>query len=96
MAYSEEIKKKVWSKGQIVFGYDSDKFRKDECGAWMIYEQYGKSRSSIFEWEIDHINPDGGDEISNLRPLQWQNNLEKSDGRLKCKVTSSGNQNIEI
>lgn len=97
MDYST-IKEQVWNKGQIVFGYDADKYRQDECGAWMIFEQHG-NRNSIYGWEIDHIKPveqGGTDELSNLRPLQWENNLNKSEGRLKCKVSSQGNKNIYL
>ena len=95
MTFTEEIKQKVWEKAQIVFGYDSDKYRKDECGAWITFVKYGK-RESKYGWEIDYINSDDMDDLSNLRPLHWHNTLEKSDGNLKCKVTSSGNKNIEI
>ena len=38
-------------------------------------------RGSIYGWEIDHIKPkkDGGsDDLSNLRPLQWEANLDTS------------------
>ncbi len=49
--------------------------------------EYG-NRDSQYGWEIDHINPDGGDGLSNLRPLQWANNVATSDGRLRCVVQS--------
>ena len=42
-------------------------------------------------WEIDHIKPDskgGEDIISNARPLQWYNNVDRSNGRLNCPVTA--------
>ena len=46
----------VWNKGQVVPGYDSSKYRKDQCGAWMTFSEYG-NRSSVYGWEIDHITP---------------------------------------
>ncbi|MFN7825163.1 MAG: HNH endonuclease signature motif containing protein [Pseudobdellovibrionaceae bacterium] len=47
----------------------------------MKFSDYGNTESD-FGWEIDHINPvsnRGGDDISNLQPLQWKNNRQKSD-----------------
>ena len=95
MAFSDEDINKVWAKGTTVPGYDSSKYRKDSCDAWMERAQYG-NRDSKYGWEIDHIVPGGTDSLSNLRPLQWENNLSKSDGRLVCAVTSSGNTNVTI
>lgn len=98
MAFSEDVIQQVWNKGIVVAGYDPAVYRKDQCGAWMKRSEYG-NRSSGLGWEIDHITPvshGGSNALSNLRPLNWQNNMEKSDGRLKCKVTSSGNKNIPI
>ena len=85
----------VWNSGQVVFGYNYAKYRKDQCGAWISRDRYGDI-SSPFGWEVDHIKPvsDGGnDSIENLRPLQWQNNRSTSDGRLTCAMTSDGNTN---
>lgn len=36
MAYSEELKHKVWQKGEIDDRYNPVLFRKDACGAWMF------------------------------------------------------------
>ena len=91
---SEDTEQKVWEKGKPVSGIDKSKWRKDDCTAWIKRDKHGK-RESVYGWEIDHINPDGGDNLSNLRPLQWKNNVRTSDGRLKCPVKSEGNKNVE-
>lgn len=93
MAWDEETIQKVWEKGKIVPDQKADQWRKDECGAWIGRQNYGK-RDSSYGWEIDHISPGGPDILSNLRPLQWENNAEKSEGRLKCNVTASGTKNV--
>lgn len=96
MAFTEQQIQKVWEKANIDPNNNPNDFRKDACNAWIQRSQYG-NRDSIYGWEIDHIKPkseNGTDEISNLRPLHWQNNLSKSDGRLVCVVVSQGNTNI--
>jgi hypothetical protein len=94
MPWSDADIQKVWEKGKVVSNNDKDRWRKDDCDAWIGRQEYG-NRNSQYGWEIDHVNPSGGDQLSNLRPLQWQNNVDKSDGRLKCNVTASGTDNVK-
>lgn len=93
-----EIIRKVWGKGKVISGNDPGEWRKDECGAWIGWDYYG-NRNSQYGWEIDHIKPEsmnGTGDISNLRPLQWENNLSKRDGRLVCVVTANGKENSKL
>ncbi len=81
-SYSENEKKEVWSKASQY----KDGWAKDTYGAWMLWSAYG-DRANPYGWEIDHIRADskgGSDNTSNLQPLQWKNNADKSD----TKVTS--------
>ena len=97
MAFTEEEIQKVWEKATVVSGNKPNKFRKDQCGAWIARNQYG-NRDSDYGWEIDHITPKsngGGDELSNLRPLHWENNMSKSDGKLVCVVAAKGVNNVK-
>lgn len=73
----------VWEKGTVVTGRNPLDWRKDQCGTLIAWDEYG-NRGSQYGWEIDHISPGGSDNLPNLRPLQWENNVNKSDGRLKC------------
>jgi hypothetical protein len=96
MAFSEEIIQEVWEKGTVVSNNDPEIWRKDQCGAWISRSYYG-NRDSQYGWEIDHITPEsegGGEQLSNLRPLQWENNVSTQAGRLTCSVTASGKNNI--
>lgn len=96
MVSSEEEKKiqQVWNKGKVVSGYDAEKWRKDECDAWISRKDYG-DRKSIYGWEIHHVKTDS-DDVSNLDPLQWENNVVTSDKKkLTCAISSEGNKNIK-
>lgn len=92
--WTDDMIQDVWEEGKIISGYNKDEYRKDQCDAWIKRIEYG-NRSSSLGWEIDHVSPGGEDILSNLRLLQWENNVDKSDGRLKCNVTANGTKNIK-
>jgi len=67
----------VWQKGRPVFGRHPAEMRMDTYGSYMRYAEYGLQTG--FGWEIDHIDPNGPDEMWNLQPLFWLNNTRKGD-----------------
>lgn len=106
MEFTKEQINGAWGKAQIVDGYDPLRFRKDACGAWIIYDKYGIT-DSPYGWEVDHIVPrslleqmrvpeDSINDAQNLRALQWQNNRNKGDyyPSYMSKVMADGNNNI--
>ena len=86
--FDEQTIEAVWQKGTPEPGLTI--YRKDKCSASIERQKYGKVEQ--YGWEIDHIKPvalGGGDELSNLQPLQWENNRHKSDSypNWTCKVS---------
>lgn len=106
MEITETLKREVWEKGRIVKGFEPEMYRKDACGAWMVWDKYGVT-DNMYGWQIDHIYPvnrlkrmDISDEeiwnLKNLRPLQHQNNASKADDypSYTSVVTADGKRNI--
>jgi 5-methylcytosine-specific restriction endonuclease McrA len=80
-SWSETTKKIVWNKGSVIEGFLPEIWRRDKCGRAMKFSEHA-NRKSEYGWEIDHIVPvahNGTDELSNLQPLYWGNNLDKGD-----------------
>jgi 5-methylcytosine-specific restriction endonuclease McrA len=72
--------KQVWAKGKTIAGEDQATWRKDEEGNRIRFSSYGTQ--GTYGWEIDHktaVARGGTDNLSNLQPLHWQANREKSD-----------------
>ena len=71
----------VWNKGAEIPGRDSKLWRRDKCGHIINRADYGNTKSE-YGWEVDHIKPvakGGSDDLSNLQPLYWETNRDKSD-----------------
>jgi hypothetical protein len=105
MEVTEKLKREVWEKAQSVKGLNPDMYRKDPCGAWIVWDKYGV-QDSIYGWEIDHIYPQSKlqergfsveqiDDLRNLRPMQHSNNESKGDDypSYMYAVTSEGKKN---
>ena len=75
----EQRRLAVWEKGRLILGWNSAEWRRDDYGNLIAFSAYG-NRNSQYGWEIDHITPvdnGGGDELRNLRPLQWEANVRR-------------------
>jgi hypothetical protein len=78
-AFSKEVVEAVWQKARTLGIYES--IRVDAWGWTIVQQDYGNP-SSRYGWEIDHIisvEDGGGDELTNLQPLQWENNRRKDE-----------------
>jgi hypothetical protein len=98
----KELIQQVWDKGLILPGYDKDAYRADHCGAIIQRDMYNDTSGPLsMGWEIDRIKPlsyGGTSDLSNLQPLQWENNRKKNEDypSWSCRVKASDQKNIYI
>lgn len=97
--YTEEQIEQVWQKARIVANNNPNVFRQDYAGAWIRRDQY-KDRDAKYGWEIDHCLPEskgGTDDLSNLYPLHWRNNVSKGNNypSWETVLSSEGNKNVK-
>lgn len=86
----------MWNKAKIIDGEDPAVFRQDYAGAWIKRDEYGNTESTL-ECEIVHRKPvanDGSDDLSNLDPLQWNNNRTKIDDYLQWRTTMKAGESL--
>ena len=78
-AFTEEVIEAVWKKARSMGIYET--LRMDAWGWTIVRQDFGNTRSR-YGWEIDHIIPvshGGTDDLTNLQPLQWENNRRKDE-----------------
>ncbi len=92
--YDREVIDRVWRQAGEIAGNDSALWRKDECGAWIYRLDYGR-RHSDFGWEIHDptVGLRGGGAVLSLRPLHWQNYLDRQATQTQSRVTADGLRN---
>lgn len=101
-------KQRVWGKATLIDANNPESGKKDPCGACIKEEYYG-DRNSIYGWEIDHIIPESVlkdvgvpqeliDDIDNLRPMHWRNNVQKSDDFpvYGGEIAAVGDKNFDV
>lgn len=77
-SYTEDELNRIFAKGTPIAGRDENEWRKDACGHTIARSKYWHTNDDE-GWEVDHMYPDGGDGMDNLRPLQVSANRAKGD-----------------
>lgn len=74
---SIDEKKAIWEKANLITGYEPNKWRRDNYGNEIKWDDYD-DRKSNYGWEIAHINlisnSISNQASQNLQPLHWKNN----------------------
>ena len=84
MPYSEQLIQQVWEKTRVNPDIAMDKWREDECGAWIEHERY-EDRLSQFGWVIVNVSAGGLDILKNLRAFNHRNGYEIAFSRPNAK-----------
>lgn len=94
--YTEEEKDRIFQKCRAISGMDSRQWRIDSSGAIIRRTSYGRD-DELYGWEIDHVVPiailekyhvptELQNNETNLRALNWNNNVSKGDSYPKYNI----------
>lgn len=70
----------VWAKAKVEPSRDGRMWRKDFAGAWIRRDMLGMH--TTYGWTVSRLQPvtrGGSDQIDNLVPAHWRNNMMKSN-----------------
>ena len=96
--FTQQQIENVWLKATVDSSRDDHIWRKDFAGAWIRRDMLGLHTK--YGWTVSRLRPlslGGGDQIDNLVPAHWRNNLIKSNKYpvFETVVTSKDGQNVE-
>ena len=74
MEFDNETVQGVWEKARATNDQDPDEWRKDECGAWIKFDQYVHNASE-YGCKIEIVKSVDQQELDNLRPFQHENSF---------------------
>ncbi len=93
--FRPEVIEAVWRKAREMPGYRT--LRVDAWGWTIVRQDYGNTQSR-YGWEIDHVLPvemGGGDELSNLQALHWENNRRKEASHSNPRLDATSDRDRE-
>lgn len=72
MAPTDILVQQVWEKGLSFAPETQNDWRKDVCYSFIKRNDFNNFDSE-YGWGIEVIEPEKGNDIGNLRPMQWRN-----------------------
>ena len=92
--YDRDVIERAWRQAAEIPGNDAALWRKDDCGAWIHRLDYGRRHSS-FGWEIHDpsVGLRSAGTVLALRPLHWQNYLDRLASQTQGRITADGLRN---
>lgn len=87
MPFNEHMVRQVWEKGRASAEQERDTWRRDQCGAWIRREHYGRADSE-FGWRIENVSAGGPDTLDNLQPINCANAYDRANRRAHCRLVA--------
>lgn len=87
MEFTDYLVQQVWDKARATTEQDRDTWRRDQCGAWMRREHYGRTDSE-FGWRIENITAGGPNDLENLHAFNCANPYDRAARRAHCHLVA--------